>query len=406
MKLTIPFHCKSDDRTRLSPYNMMCGDPMTWFDNALFRNEGINATTFDFFINWNDKTLQPIAWVKRTLTGNAVSTPKEIMDAIIKCDGNDKFLAVKNFCAANKIELSYILVPDIPCEEWSNAENKVMLFNVEKYENGSTDSVSQLSVKELINLIHTYRVKYDKAKMDKGGLIYSTTTLEYFLSRHHTDIGYEGDALYPGDADIVLFDDNYTPLAVIEIKKHNEGSKKYAETIEQESIDKYKQMDRLKYESLDILQKELDCKFYMLFFPTTNEKKIKMEKVKNLKVEEEKIFSLPNIHSPISMMEFNKDFLQWLHNSENTASNNLICPHCNGEVKHGKYGYYCSEKCGMDMTRLYGTVLTDEQVLELLQGHEVIYTNKNGIECIATPTVAEQTYNDQIYYKWTSKFNN
>ncbi len=410
MKLSVPFHCKSDDRTKLATSNPICGDPMVWFNNALFRNEGINVTSFDFFVNWDNETLQPIAWVKRTLYDCSGSTAMEIMNAIIKCDGFDGFQAARNFCNANNIELSYILIPDIPCEQWKDEKNKVILFNVARYEVGDENAVLYLSVKDLIDLIHTYRVKYDEARMDTRGLIYSTSSLEYFLSKHQPDIEYRGDAIYPGDADIVLFDNEYTPLAVVEIKKHNEGSKKYAKTIQSESISNYIKQDRLKYKSLNILQQALKCKFYMLFYPTTNENVVKMEQIEALSAVDEMLFPLPNIHSPISIQSFQQLFLQWFRSMKSKMNNNTsyivdqktyFCPHCRSKIKSGRYGYYCSSKCGMDINRRFGKTIPDELVGQLLSGQEVEFQGKILLpEWKEYSFVNEGTEETVIRYQW------
>ncbi len=44
------------------------------------------------------------------------------------------------------------------------------------------------------------------------------------------------------------------------------------------------------------------------------------------------------------------------------------CPHCGGEVKKGQYGFYCTKKCGMYLAKVYGKVLTDNQLMRLLSG--------------------------------------
>ena len=47
------------------------------------------------------------------------------------------------------------------------------------------------------------------------------------------------------------------------------------------------------------------------------------------------------------------------------------CPKCGGDVLKGKYGPYCSEKCGMTLGRAYGKELTEEQVKDLLEGKKI-----------------------------------
>lgn len=50
------------------------------------------------------------------------------------------------------------------------------------------------------------------------------------------------------------------------------------------------------------------------------------------------------------------------------------CPKCGAVVKSGSYGAYCSEKCGMTVSRVRGKTLTDKQVMALLKGQKVYIT--------------------------------
>lgn len=58
-----------------------------------------------------------------------------------------------------------------------------------------------------------------------------------------------------------------------------------------------------------------------------------------------------------------------------------ICPNCGGQVVKGKYGAYCVKKCGMNVSRVMGAALTDEQVKALLDGKKILLkglTSKAG----------------------------
>ena len=57
------------------------------------------------------------------------------------------------------------------------------------------------------------------------------------------------------------------------------------------------------------------------------------------------------------------------------------CPHCGKNVVSGKYGAYCTGKCGMNVNRIMGKVLTEEQVESLLAGKKTLLkglTSKAG----------------------------
>ena len=57
------------------------------------------------------------------------------------------------------------------------------------------------------------------------------------------------------------------------------------------------------------------------------------------------------------------------------------CPNCGGQVIKGKYGAYCTKKCGMNVSRIMGVSLSDEQVTTLLDSKKILLkglTSKAG----------------------------
>lgn len=57
------------------------------------------------------------------------------------------------------------------------------------------------------------------------------------------------------------------------------------------------------------------------------------------------------------------------------------CPNCGGDVVKGKYGAFCKNKCGMNVSRIMGVALSDEQVKSLLAGKKTLLkglTSKAG----------------------------
>ncbi len=55
-----------------------------------------------------------------------------------------------------------------------------------------------------------------------------------------------------------------------------------------------------------------------------------------------------------------------------------ICPHCGAEVIKGIYGAYCINKCGMNVSRVMGAVLTDSQIKSLLEGKKTLVKGLKG----------------------------
>ncbi|MCI9541041.1 MAG: DNA topoisomerase 3 [Lachnospiraceae bacterium] len=49
-----------------------------------------------------------------------------------------------------------------------------------------------------------------------------------------------------------------------------------------------------------------------------------------------------------------------------------ICPNCGGQVAKGKFGAYCTKKCGMNISRVMGVLLTDTQVKDMLAGKKIL----------------------------------
>ncbi|HQM00728.1 MAG TPA: DNA topoisomerase [Ruminococcus flavefaciens] len=80
------------------------------------------------------------------------------------------------------------------------------------------------------------------------------------------------------------------------------------------------------------------------------------------------------------------------------------CPKCGSEVKKGKFGYYCTNKCGMNLSKVYGKVLTDTQLQHLLEGKQITYTVKDK-KTIVLPEVEENNYQGKTYYQWKVKRN-
>lgn len=54
------------------------------------------------------------------------------------------------------------------------------------------------------------------------------------------------------------------------------------------------------------------------------------------------------------------------------------CPKCGADVLKGKYGAYCTGKCGMNVGRAMGSVLNDTQVKDLLEGEKTLVRGLKG----------------------------
>ena len=54
------------------------------------------------------------------------------------------------------------------------------------------------------------------------------------------------------------------------------------------------------------------------------------------------------------------------------------CPKCGSDVVKGKFGAYCKNKCGMNVSRAMGAALTDSQVKSLLEGKKTLVKGLKG----------------------------
>lgn len=78
------------------------------------------------------------------------------------------------------------------------------------------------------------------------------------------------------------------------------------------------------------------------------------------------------------------------------------CPKCGGDIINGQYGFHCKNKCGMNIAKVYGKVLTEFQLKNLLDGKEISFT-ANGKKTVVLPEVTENNYQGKTYFQWRTK---
>lgn len=95
-----------------------------------------------------------------------------------------------------------------------------------------------------------------------------------------------------------------------------------------------------------------------------------------------------------------------LSNGTNGNNESLgACPHCGGEIKKGKFGYYCTKKCGMLVSKIFGKELTDTQLKNLLNKKNIQFTTKNGKKITVEPEAVPYTYEGKEYFIWKTQNN-
>ncbi|MDZ7362714.1 MAG: hypothetical protein ONB46_18600 [candidate division KSB1 bacterium] len=113
------------------------------------------------------------------------------------------------------------------------------------------------------------KLRGDRVPLGPGGLVYSTSSLECFLSKTAD--------FWPGDADAVLVDGKNLARAILEFKKHNLDT-----PIENQTLQNYRDRDKLKYQSLGLLHDRLQAAatlpILLVYYPTQSH-------IKNVKIE-------------------------------------------------------------------------------------------------------------------------
>ena len=124
-------------------------------------------------------------------------------------------------------------------------------------------------------------------------LFWGLTSLECYLSN-------KTSAIWPGDADLVLVDTNFTPIAVIEFKKDTIGT-----PISSETLSKYYPRDPKKYDSFahfrDCFTDDLSVLPIIVLYYSVKQsfdQKVKLERIEgkagNLRATNSELVPLPN----------------------------------------------------------------------------------------------------------------
>lgn len=75
------------------------------------------------------------------------------------------------------------------------------------------------------------------------------------------------------------------------------------------------------------------------------------------------------------------------------------CPKCGGDVIKGKFGAYCKAKCGMNVSRAMGAVLTDSQIKNMLEGKKTLVKGLKGKKGIYDAYLIPEGVEDYSYTK-------
>lgn len=239
-----PILVKSTNRNVLAKRHPEVGVADDWFTNQIlneFSYYGLQG--IDFFVNWQTREISNEFWIKRIIPSDFTmeSTRKKyVQDLIYECDGEDEVKLAGMFFNG---KLKYKLFRE--SNDWKNHHNNpTPILDVTIDSNGEVESVVKTSLETLE--INIRELSGGPVSVGSKGLFYSSSTLEEYLS--HTD------ALWPGDVDLVIFDNFYQPKAIIEFKKHTKS-----EPLRDHKFNRYYPYpDGKKYDRLAILKNSIE----------------------------------------------------------------------------------------------------------------------------------------------------
>ncbi|HFK1457212.1 hypothetical protein WAG12_19730 [Bacillus cereus] len=289
-------------------------EPIEWFSNN-YLGKAFFTLNFDFFISWGQTNfLSNEFWVKRNINRAEFAERFEsvwpctdiqlLQTALEDCEGKEFLVNYGKF--ANSLDFKARYQVFIDSRDWAKYPAKFVTVDIDA--NGNIENVIKQDLSSIKSEIQ--RLSGGKVKVSKTyGLKVASTNLECYLS--NTD---EDEAAWPGDVDLLLFDNNERPIAIIEFKKNTiEPGRPYHRSIHNESLNNYysatgRADDNRKYNRIAILRNYLDkdIPIINLYYPIweakdPKENVIKLEKVTgnvgNLEAVEVKILPVP--YTPI-----------------------------------------------------------------------------------------------------------
>jgi len=250
---------------------------------------GYSSTSVHFFTT--DKILKNIVWKKYVS-----SEPFNEDDLIDYFNKNNFILNMKEeiqFFEYQGLSLQLIIFYDDV--DWVNENPNIFIVNF--FLNQSYQIQTSITTERKHDFENRLLEIQDGPTPMNKKLIYSTTKLEGYLSdKCFKNYSNTCKAIFPGDVDLILFENN-TPQLLIEFKKHTKwGRKRFVD----QSYKTYWELDKKKYNGIALLSNKLGLdKFYNVIYSTVEneKKKLKIEQIssKNLNLIKELHYELANI---------------------------------------------------------------------------------------------------------------
>ena len=232
--------------------------PEIWFGDELLSKENVFGLSFDFFVNWETLEISPSFWLKFRLDDTI--SYEELLDdlenEVLKVLTLEKQQVIVTLSNNHKINFELIIFND--SLDWGDNNSDILKVKVNSVGSKILLVPNKITLFALKNQIQQY--SGGAVKVGWKGLIYGTSRLECSLS--HTD------SLYPGDADLVLFNDQKETIAILEYKKHNLHT-----PIENQQLSNYyPRPDKRKYDRLSFLShflgRDHPLPIIVIYYPT------------------------------------------------------------------------------------------------------------------------------------------
>ena len=258
------------------------GDWTYEFDSNILAEYGLHKTSFNFFILWNetkdDGPLNQTIWLKRELSvpdsGIINAGTSEFNRKLLSLEPTNAFQAELSFFSKHAIIANFIVVKDM--------HGRTVLTENENAALEATNGVNGIDHKTVYTYSRFKRLLIERSNgilKIKKKLKYYETDLENCIALTNRITG----ALFPGDCDMLIFDDECRCRFILEFKKCTP----FGETIpivDQSFLNYYKN-DKNKYIRLNILRKYLEnteqrsIPLLNVFYPTTKEQQVKIEAI-------------------------------------------------------------------------------------------------------------------------------
>lgn len=278
-----------NEKYRILKCNPLLGNFTYGLEEDILNQFNLSAISFCFFIKWNnsfsDGEVDKHIWIKKGLhipncQNINIGLNSNFTNKFLECESLEKVIKNQNFFSSYGLKQSYAIIKDIDICDFHNVTSTTKVMIDQRYNLNSCLFERKIITFDKLKQI-LVRNSGRPIKMGKN-LNYYETELEKLLSIHYDD----NTAPFPGDCDLLLFDDEYKCQCIIEYKKRTDYGSNL--TISEQSFMNYINRDRLKYMRLDIIrkyferQKKHTIPLVIVYYSTANDDELQCIKIEEI----------------------------------------------------------------------------------------------------------------------------